>query len=54
MYSMAIYILPIQGVSKKVYSWEEVDKLISTQSLRKPLVEISSLTSYGLSDSKII
>ena len=39
---------------KKVYSWEKVGKLISAQSLRKPLVEISSLTSCGLSDSKII
>ena len=35
----------IQGVSKKVYSWEKVDKLISAQSLQKLLVEISSLTS---------
>ena len=44
----------IQSVSKKVYSWEKVNKLISAQSLRKPLAEISSLTSCGLSDSKII
>ena len=44
----------IQGVSKKVYSREKFDKLISAQNLRKPLVEISSLTSCGLSDSKII
>ena len=51
-----LYVLElcIQGVSKKVYSWEKIDKLISAQSLRKPLVEISSLTSCGSSDRKII
>ena len=39
---------------KNVYSWGKVDNLISTQGSRNPFVEIGSLTSYGLSDSKII